>query len=159
VSSRRAIQSVLHNFLGAFASRYSDLDGSWLFGCLVGILHRDVINLLDREAARPSAASLDIARQLAVRRFAEQAANARIPLHRIREAHLDISRSPEARAGLVGGRTRLGYDVTFVASAASDSGRAYTSRQSVFVAPHDAALERRSGRGARSGLVARGSGP
>ena len=46
MTTRKAIKSVLDNFLGTYISRYSDYDGYWLFGFLVKESPHLKINLL-----------------------------------------------------------------------------------------------------------------
>ena len=53
MASRRVIKGVLGNFLGTYVSRYSDYDGYWLFGFLVGDLGELRINLLGQSVSDP----------------------------------------------------------------------------------------------------------
>jgi len=144
---RRTIKGVLHNFLGTYTSRYSDYDGYWLFGMLVGDVGELKIDLLSPSAATSASAPVAAAIQLAAQKFREQMEKAGLSVSWVREARLDITRLPDSRRGPVNGRVCAGHDVRFVARVVSDYGKAYESEMSVFVAPHDSGVELRSTRG------------
>ena len=146
MTTRRVIKGVLHNFLGTFTSRYSDFDGYWLFGFLVEDIAGMRIDLLDDDDDRARVSPSAFTKWLAARKFAEQLAKAGLPKSWLREARLDISKSPEHRPGLVNGRSSSGYDVKFQAHAVTDLGKAYARTASIFVAPHDPKIELRSAR-------------
>ena len=145
--SRKAIKGVLHNFLETYTSRYSDYDGYWLFGMLIDELEQFNINLLDAGRGITESAPMTIAVQLAATKFKEQMGKAGLSLLCIREAHLAATKSPDLRNGYVNGHRSTGFDVSFVARAVSHGGKSYECRKSVFVAPHDPAVELRSARG------------
>ena len=146
MTSRRAIKGVLQNFLGTFTSRYSDLDGYWLFGSLVLCIDRLVIDLMEPSSAGADTTPVNAARRFATAKFAQQLAKAGIPESRLREAHLEITKSPDSRTGDVNGHLCSGHDVTFVAHAVTDVGKKYESKICVFIAPHDPSVELRSTR-------------
>ena len=146
MASRRIIKGVLHNFLGTFTSRYSDFDGYWVFGFLVGSMDDVRIDLLVASADSADATPSAFARRLATQKFAEQIAKAGLPSSWFREARLDISKSSESRLGFVNGRSSSGYDMRFLAHAVTDLGMVYDCTASIFVAPHDPNAESRSTR-------------
>ena len=74
---RRVLPAVLRGFLGTFTSRYSDLDGYWLFGFLAGDLDTVTMDLL--EVCAGAFTPLDVTRRLAAQRFAEQVAKSGLP--------------------------------------------------------------------------------
>lgn len=143
---RRKLASVLHNFLGTYTSRYSDYDGYWLFGMLVGqieSLEFDLLNAEDGSAKTPLVAD---AVRLAADRFADQIGKAGLPISCLREARLHICRSLDAIQGVVNGHMCVGHDLQFVATIVSDVGKTYERAASVFVAPHNPLIERRNTR-------------
>ncbi|MBL8269408.1 hypothetical protein [Steroidobacter sp.] len=146
MSTRRVIPGVLHNFLGTLTSRYSDFGGYWLFGFLIEVsdsLHFDLLEQVEELAdSTPTA----VARRLAVQKFEDQLRKGRLPAAWLREARLDIRRSPESRTAVAGDRTRTGYDLEFEARVVTDLGGSYVSTASVFVSPHDSGVELQSSR-------------
>ena len=66
----------------------------------------------------------------------------------LRDARLDINRSGDPQRGLVNGLMCDGRNFVLEARAITDRGRRYVPEMSIFVAPHNAAVEARSGRGA-----------
>ena len=145
--SRKAIKGVLHNFLETYTSRYSDYDGYWLFGMLIGESEQFSIDLLDTYSKPSERALMTAAVQLAATKFKEQMVKAGLSLSCIREAKLAVSKSPDVRSGYVNGHRCAGFDVSFAARAVSPNGKAYECQKSVFVAPHDPEVELRSTRG------------
>jgi hypothetical protein len=149
--TRRIIKSVLHNFLGTYTSRNSDYDGYWLFGFLVLDFRQITVDLLDVSAPR-KVTPLRYSHWLAAQKFAEQVALAGLPRAWFREARLEITRSTDARQGIGatghGFRPVLrycqGYDLTFTAKTISDLGKTYEAESTLFAAPHNPFLERRS---------------
>ncbi len=146
MSRRRQLKGVLHNFLGTLSSRYSDFDGYWLFGFLIESLDQSSINLLDENVENSDVAPIAFFKRLAAQKFAEQIAKAGLSRSWIREAHLDISRSPEARFGRVNGQDCYRYDVRFMAHIETDLGKFYKAYEGISVAPHNPNVERRSAR-------------
>jgi hypothetical protein len=141
--SQRAMRSVLGNFLGTFTSRYSDFDGYWLFGFLLGDNGELRIDLLN-----PSVHGLNIAGSaaaaLAVDKFDDQLKKAGFSQSQVRDAWLLIDKLPGLVSGTVNGHPCSGYRVSVSAGAAMDDGRRYEKRTILFVAPHDSAREYRS---------------
>jgi hypothetical protein len=141
------ISSVLHDFLGTYTSRYSDLDGYWLFGMLVDQPDALGIDLLHAEGRSVGATPVAFATRLAAEKFTEQIEKAGLSISRLRDARLSIVKSPVVTLGLVNGHVRPGHDVRFAAKAISQLGKTYERATSVFVAPHDPRVEQRSTRG------------
>ena len=139
MSKRRIIKSVLHNFLGTYTSRYSDLYGYWLFGFLVEDIQPTRIDLLD-SSFDINDSPMAVARRLAVRKFAEQLEKADIPKSFLKEAYLYITKS------LTSSKYYPGYEMKFVAHAVADSGKMYERNTSIFVTSHNLKLELRSRR-------------
>ena len=143
---RRTINGVLHNFLGTYTSRYSDYDGYWLFGLLVGEVGELKIDLLSPTVGTTTSVPVEAAVQLAAQKFREQMEKAGFSVSCVKEAKLDITKLPVSRRGVVNGRVCAGHDIQFVARVISDYGKTYESGVSVFVAPHDSGVESRSTR-------------
>jgi hypothetical protein len=142
--SQRAVKGVLGNFLGTYTSRYTDYEGYSLFGFIVSDLSSLAIDLLC-PAFGTESGPLNAAVQLAASKFDEQMRKADLDRSQVREASLTIEKSPTLVAGLVNGHACNGYNVSFLARAITQSGKQYERRQAVFVAPHDARIEHRSG--------------
>ncbi len=138
------MKGVLEGFIGTYVSRYSDYDGYWLFGFLVPDHQRLRIDLLSNEACSVDDAPQGAATALARAKFRDQVTKAALPFGTIHTAKLDIVRQPGTRKGYVNVE-RDGYDVLFKVTATMDNGRVYERQRSVFVSPHDASIERRSG--------------
>lgn len=102
------------------------------------------VNLLGSEAAADDA--LTTAGVMAQQRFRQQLTKSGLDGSYIREAWLEIHRSPRSATVFVNGLAATGYELTFTARVVSDLGRTYESTHSIFVAPHDAGVERRSAR-------------
>lgn len=147
MTSRRAIKGILHNFLGTYTSRYSDYDGYWLFGMLVTDLTQLNLDLLDFGGSAPEITPVSSAAKLATAEFKDQVQKAGLSLSCIQSAHLTITKSLDPSDGQINGCPCVGYDVSFMATAVSDHGKTYKHEKSVFVAPHDSKVERRSVRG------------
>jgi len=142
--STRILNGILDNFLGTYTSRYSDYEGYWLFGVLVGDLGKLEIDLI---FSGPTGTGPKIvARQVAAIKFREQVEKASFPISRVREAWLDIEKLPESKEGFAGDYRRLGHDLRFSARVKLASGKEYKRGKVVFVAPHDSEFERRSTR-------------
>jgi hypothetical protein len=84
--------------------------------------------------------------RMARARFAEQLAKAKIASSFVREAHLSLTRAPELTRGVVNDRWCDGHTFTFTVRVVSDRGKTFEDNASIFVAPHDATIERRSTR-------------
>lgn len=146
MTRRRIIKGLLHNLLGTLASRNSDFDGYWVFGFLVGDMDRERIDLLATRVECTDSAPTAFIKRLAAQKFAEQISKAGLPSTWIREARIELTKSPVARSGIVNGRQCSGHDVRLQAHAVSDLGRTYAATLGIFVAPHDPSVESRSAR-------------
>lgn len=149
MSVRRVIRSVLWNFLGAYTSRYSDFDGYWLFGFLVGTGEPREFDLLASqvEPNRPE----ETAAFLAQVKFADQLRKAGISASEIRTALLRMSRSPDqVRRRIYTIRPfppneleRDCYTVTCRVEVTLHDETVFAVERAVFVAPHDPLVEYR----------------
>jgi len=136
---------VLGNFLGTYTSRYSDYRGYWLFGFLVADLDELRIDLLASPAAEADS-PLGVAVRSAAAKFANQVQKAGLVRPQIRDAWLTIRKLAGPATGSVNGVPCAGHNVSFSAGAVMDGGRRYEREQVLFVAPHNAEVELRSGR-------------
>jgi hypothetical protein len=135
---------VLHNFLGTYTSRYSEYNGYWLFGFLVGDLEDVQFDLLTEVASCDGV--VEVARNLAVGRFAEQLCKAGLDPSLVREVSLQIERLDGQVKGRVNGNECGGFKIRFRASAGTDTGKLFECERVLFVAPHNADIELRSAR-------------
>jgi hypothetical protein len=146
MATRRVIRGVLANFLSTYVSRYSDYDGYWLFGMMVGDLEELYIDLL-----APARCDLDgplgVAVASARAKFEEQVAKGGLTRAQLVQAWLLIRRLPEVARSTVNDCPCAGHRVSFLAGAVLDDGRRYEREQVLFIAPHDPQVERRSARG------------
>jgi hypothetical protein len=147
MASRKAIKSVLHNFLGTYTSRYSEYDGYWLFGFLVDDMIQVKIDLIDMISKRTETAQMDIAIKLAIRLFSEQVKKAGLAISCIQQAQLDIKKLDETITVIINEQECYGYKLNFKATAVSNLGKAYEHEKSIFVTSHNPWAERRSARG------------
>jgi hypothetical protein len=147
---------VLGNFLGTYISRYSDFEGYWLFGFLIGDLTEFRIDLLV-PIAGVAGTPLDVAVRSAAAKFEDQLRKAGLTRSQVREAWLELRKLPSPVEGSVNGHLCIGHRLLFAAGAVMESGRRFEREQNVFVAPHNAEVEWRSAVPAypRSGLFAR----
>jgi hypothetical protein len=138
---------VLGGFLGTYTSRYSDYQGYWLFGFLVGHQSALTIDLLSRVESGPHEAGTAeaAARALAVSKFHEQLAKSGLPVDCVAAASLVLERIASASTSWSHPGARAGVPVRFRASVTTDTGRTFVSEATLFVAPHDPTLEQRSG--------------
>lgn len=148
MSSQRAINGVLHNFLGTLSSRNSDFEGYWAFGFLVEPLEKMSIDLLNIDINNKETASLAFIKRLAAQKFSDLVVKADLSKSCFREARLDISKSPEIRRDMINGQISTGHDVNLLIHAVTDRGRCFDKTMSFFVAPHDPKVELRSTRAA-----------
>lgn len=148
MTTRKVIKGVLNNFLGTFTSRYSEHEGYWLFGILVGSLEQPFqIDLLRPPVVASAAVPLIIAAQVAVTKLDEQVRKAGLPLSCMREAELIMTRSAGTRErSQENGTRRECYEVRFCVRVVSDRAKTYEAEKVVFVAPHDPRKELRSAR-------------
>jgi hypothetical protein len=135
------MKGALHNFLGTLASRYTAFNGYWLFGFLPSneTLRIDLLKATEIETrARPES----VLTQIAVMRFAEQCAMARVDRSIIRKATLAVTFLPTPRTQRYS--ERLGRDVSLEAWVVLAQGARFQDRWKIFVAPHDPLLEAQS---------------
>ncbi len=137
-----------HNFLGTLTSRYSDFGGYWVMGMVVDHLEHMTVDLLADSNADVEPTPLAAFVRMARERFRQQMGKQRIPGSLVRSGYLEITKPSTRTQGHVNGQVRPGYDVAFAARIESDRHTVYTSKTTVFVAPHDPAIESRSARGA-----------
>ena len=150
MSVRRIIKSVIWNFLGTFMSRYSEYDGYWLFGFLVREVEPQEIDLLGSHSG--TGGPRDDATRHAQAKFADQLEKAGIATSELRSARLWIERLPgeiRSRVYIVipyppHELERDGHHVKCRADVRLRDDSTYTVERTVFVAPHDPALETRS---------------
>ncbi len=143
--SRQVFNSVLHNFLGTYTSRYSDYEGYWLFGFLVDHLELFEVDLLAGTSGETGRAA-NAATELATQRFADQVSKSGCNFRLLCDARLKLERLPGVCRGPVNGRISNGYSVRFQAMAKVDTGRVFVSERIVFIAPHNPFSESRSTR-------------
>ncbi len=143
MTTRRALKGILHGFLGTFGSRYSSYQGYWLFGFVVADLDTTEIDLLHPTPNGDPDAPTNILRTLAATKFLDQLAKAGLHPRRVASASLILERLAPATA-VVEMREREGFTVQLSVTAAADTGRVFTSRTILFVAPHDPTIERKS---------------
>jgi len=142
MTRRRSLRGALHNFLGTLTSRNSDFDGYWVLGLIAEDLGETTIDLLanaDAEAT-PLAAFVCMARE----KFRDQLVKQRIPGSFVKSGLLDITKPSTRTEAHVNGHVRPGYNVTFSARVESDLHTVYACKATIFVAPHDPAIETRS---------------
>lgn len=140
MATRRVIRGVLGNFLSTYVSRYSDYDGYWLFGFLVGDLGELRIDLMGPTVTDPET-PLGLAIRSAAAKFKDQGRKLGLASSQVLEAWLKIQRLPDSVGGSVNGHPCDGYNLSFRAGAVMDGGRRYERQQIVFVARHNAEVE------------------
>ena len=139
------LRSAIPGFLGTFTSRHSDFDGFWLFGLVVRAGLDEDLDLM-----RPIGESVtpyDKMVALARLKFREQLGKHRIPSTEITTASLRVFTTGDTRDVFVGpqGVTRVGKEMVFRAQVLCADGRTFERERRIYVAPHDAAVESRSG--------------
>ena len=147
MATQRTIRGVLGNFLGTYTSRYADYDGYWLFGYLIvdfDELRIDLMKATSEEARSP----VEVAIHSAVTKFEDQVRKAGLVRSQIREAQLAIRKLAGSVVGSVNGHRCTGCNVSFSALAVMEANRRVERETIVFVAPHNAEVELRSGRAA-----------
>jgi|SRR6185312_3623449 len=144
IPRRRNLKGVLAGFLGTYTSRYSDYQGFWLFGFIVGLPNPLEIDLLgvQENALSPE----DMAGDLARVKFREQLRKHGFELSAVRRARLVIEHGEHKVGRLAGDFRREGFDTVFRAFVVADTESRFDRREVVFVAPHDERFERRSAR-------------
>ncbi|ATC64543.1 hypothetical protein CMV30_11585 [Nibricoccus aquaticus] len=144
---RRQIAGVLGNTLSAFASRYSDYDGYWLFGILITRADHFTFNIVGENPAERDDPVVAAAFYRGRNLFFQQLEKAQLPVGFISSASISLEKSSITKLGPVNHHAVLGHDVTMSARAVSDLGKVYRSTKLIFVARHDPAIELRSVRG------------
>ena len=147
MATSRVLRGVLGNFLGTYTSRYCDYDGYWLFGLLVPVLGDLHIDLL-APVAGVAGSSCAFAVATAVAAFEDQALKAGLARSQVQKAWLTIRQLPGSLGCNVNGQLCNGYNILFSVGAVADTGRQYAHEKIIIVAPHNAAIERRSTRAA-----------
>lgn len=152
--THRVLQSVLHNFLGRYTSRYNDFGGYWIFGLIVDSLPQE-FELLEIAsdttiAYKATQASIDAAKAFASVTFRDQLTKACLRIESIRSTSLTIERLPGVCRGPVNGNICEGHAIRAEVSAQLESGREYRSERQIFVAPHNSRIESKSGRASQS---------
>jgi len=143
--SRRVMRGVLNNFLSTYMSRYSTFDGYWVFGFIVNHLDKLEIDILSPSIPEKQDAR-GTAKLLVATKFMEQIRKSGLGSSCVISASVVLSKSSVMRSCIVEDSDRTGFDVTFEACAYIDLGKRYDRSDTVFVAPHDPTLERRSAR-------------
>jgi hypothetical protein len=146
MARRRIIKSVVRNFIGTYTSRYTEYDGYWLFGMVIPHLKVLNIDLLCPSIDTTAPPAVTAAIKIAAHKFQEQMKKASLNLSYVREARLEMTSSRDLVRGTINGHMSTGHIVRFVAKVVSDDGKTYEYRTSEFVAPHNSAVERRTGR-------------
>ncbi|MDB5343366.1 MAG: hypothetical protein JWP89_1743 [Schlesneria sp.] len=131
-------------------SRYSDFDGYWLFGFLVGTGESLEIDLLASQVETSSPE--EKAAFLAQKKFADQLRKVGIGTSQIRSAGTRITRSPDrmrSRLYVIGPLPpheleRDCYVVTCRAEVTLQDETVFAVERAMFVAPHDPSVECRS---------------
>src|SRR5688572_24413500 len=145
---RRLINGVLQSFLGTFSSRYSDFNGYWLFGFLVGGPDLVTIDLLAPLDSHVPATPIESAKAIAAQRFNDQIEKCGVPTHWIAEARLDLQFPKGVSAKPNSGAARPVVELMIAVSVKSDLGRTYLRGVLLEVSPHDPRFETRSARAA-----------
>ena len=138
--SRRVLQGALAGFLGTYASRYSDFDGYWLFGFLVGdfpLLEIDLLGVTECDSRAPDGRACALARA----RFGEQVERAGLSLDVVKAALLVIQREGPA-ARVIDGQEQSGFEVQLTVTAVSNWGRVFRSERRLFAFPYDRSFAR-----------------
>jgi hypothetical protein len=146
MTRRRSLNGLLENYLGTLTSRYSDFEGYWVLGLIVEDLREMTIDLRSEATASPQPRPLAAFIRMARDRFGEQLGKQRIPTSYVRTAVLEMKKPATRTDGDVNGHLTAGYEIAFSARVESDLRRIYARNKSVFVAPHNADIESRSGR-------------
>jgi len=146
MATQRVIKSVLGNFLGTYVSRYSDFDGYWLFGFLIGDCGDLKVDLLQHQSVTDPPTPIALAMSSAVSKFDDQLRKAGLQHSQVRNAWLTIRQMPETESGSINGHLCAGFKMKFLAEAVMSDGRHYEKERVVLVAPHDPKVELRSAR-------------
>jgi hypothetical protein len=133
------VRALIHNFLGTYASRYSDYRGYWLFGFLVpqvGIVEWNLLSPAPAESENP----IRFAQALAIARFSDQVSKARLD-GRVLRATLRIERGePRALPATPWSGARAGYELSLTTEVTTSRSTERGVRV-LIVAHHDPAFE------------------
>lgn len=138
--ARRQFKGVLDNFMGTFTSRYSGYRTGWLYAHLVE--HLGVLKFNLFEDAPTGTDPISYAHRLAIERFGEQMAKARVSRDQIKAASVRIWRDKEPIWGHRG-EPCWGYRVHVVGRAEDVRGLAFESTYSHWVAPYEEEREKK----------------
>ena len=137
------LRSAIHNFLGTYLSRNSDVGGYWLWGRLVHELGPSWQVDLLRACAKTGIQG--IAAEMARRKCGEQLRKHGIEPAALSSASLGVVVGNPAMADS-GGYRRDGHEVMVSVDVVSVHGACFTETRAFFVAPHDPSIERKSTR-------------
>ena len=139
MARRRQLNGVLHGFLGTITSRYSEFNGYWLFGFLVGRIRPLKIDLMGTTIPRHSRAPVRWTISIARRMFEDQVTKAGLTLAEIREASLTVRTVSGFVITEVGDppRRRHCQEVKILVQAVLQDGRTSALWTPLMVAKHD----------------------
>ena len=140
---RRRITGALASFLDTYISRYTDLNGYWLFGQLLVEASNTQLPIISGEAQLPVLPISRHATILGRKKLFEQLDKHHIPREFVKEADLRFEKKEESYGWIEHRRVR-GYLVVLTANAISDLGKKYTCHARIFVSPHDPEVERQT---------------
>lgn len=141
----QSITGVIHNFLGAYTSRYSDFKGYWAFGMIVDDLFVTEIDLLDTRSENVQKNVGEYVLSRAQNTFKDQMSKAGILHNTIERAILQIRRC-NTKTGFINNTKKNGWIVDFTAEVVTKKNLQYRDSKMLFIAPHDSRNEFRSAR-------------
>ena len=153
MGSTKALRGVVGNFLGTYVSRYSSIDGYWLFGFLVPHLTALQIDLLTPASNASSSPQVERAIELAYARFHDQLRKAKVDLKALRHARVTLSRADYVIPIEVNGLPSKAWPVHITVVAETRRGRRYVAERTVVVARHNPAVEMGSARASHASGV------
>ncbi|MCE9638186.1 MAG: hypothetical protein K8T90_20990 [Planctomycetes bacterium] len=130
------MQSVVAGVVGTFVSRYSDYDGYWLLGFLVGRANPIDIDLLPDAPPSAENSADAYATRLAILRFQEQVDKHHLPMSAVRAARLEIATLPSSRWQEVRGKPRRCWELRVSGRVEVSSGAVYEATTTTWVGPH-----------------------
>ncbi len=150
MAKSRLMKGVPHNVLGTFCSRYSNIDGYWMFGFLIPHLELSDINSLTIDLIGDchirNSLILHTVHRRSVSVFRDQIGKAGFSLSHVRSATLNISWPRQDIDGQVNLHKCEGRAVLFRVCIVTSHGRMCDAEMKMFVAPHNPRVEHRSGR-------------
>ena len=141
---RRRITGALAGFLHTYISRYTDMNGYWLWGQLVLETSAIELQILPEDAPLPVLPISRHATILARKKILEQLDNHHIPRHFVKEAKLRIEKKIDESYGWIEHQRVKGNLVVLTIDAVSDLEKKYSCYARMFVSPHDPAIERQT---------------